>query len=84
LLSPVSTEAATEYYRQRLAEKLGVRFDDNWWQPMLALGKLVNVLRSACLRAWIAADPTDKARQAMFRNVLPIFGQEVIDALPWL
>jgi hypothetical protein len=40
MLLPVSKEAALEYYRQRLAHRLGSRFDEGWWRPQLELGLL--------------------------------------------
>ncbi len=39
-LLPVSKEAALAYYQQRLAYRLGTRFDSSWWQPQLELGLL--------------------------------------------
>lgn len=39
-LLPISKEAAIEYYRQRLALRLGDRFDKSWWRPQLELGLL--------------------------------------------
>ncbi len=37
---PGTKEATLEYYRQRLAARLGPRFDDSWWRPQLELGML--------------------------------------------
>ena len=39
-LLPVSKEASLAYYRQRLAQRLGSRFDESWWRPQLELGLL--------------------------------------------
>ncbi len=39
-LMPVSKEACIEYYRKRLARRLGSRFDESWWRPQLELGLL--------------------------------------------
>lgn len=39
-LLPVSKEAALAHYRQRLAHRLGERFDESWWRPQLELGLL--------------------------------------------
>jgi len=84
LRSPVSTDAAIEYYRQRLAERLGARFDESWWQPLLALGKLVNVLRSVCFKAWFIVHPADELHQALERRALATYTEEVRAALQWL
>ena len=37
-LLPVFKEAALAYYRQRLADRLGSRFSEDWWRPQLELG----------------------------------------------
>jgi len=39
-LLPVSKEETLAYYRQRLAHRLGPRFDEDWWQPQLEVGLL--------------------------------------------
>ena len=40
VLLPVSKEMAIACYRQRLADRLGRRFNTDWWQPQLELGLL--------------------------------------------
>lgn len=40
ILLPVSKEDAIAGYRQRLAQRLGERFDEGWWRPQLALALL--------------------------------------------
>jgi hypothetical protein len=84
LLSPVPTDVATEYYRQRLAERLGTRFDESWWQPLWALGQLANVLRSGCPKAWSLVNPGDPVHQAVERKALASYEEQVRTALPWL
>jgi len=84
LNSPVATDVATEYYRQRLAEQLGERFNESCWQPLLALGQLANVLRSAWSKAWSVANSKDEAFQATQRRALERYQAEVRAALPWL
>jgi hypothetical protein len=84
LESPVATEVATEYYRQQLAEQLGTRFDESRWQPLLALGQLANVLRSACPKAWSIVNIADEAFQATQRRALAIYSEQVRAALRWL
>ncbi len=46
-LLPVSKEAALAYYRQRLAHRLGSRFNENWWRPQLELGLLGGFVQDA-------------------------------------
>lgn len=84
LFAPVATSVATAYYRQRLAEQLGTRFDENYWPPMLALGQLVNVLRSACPKAASVVKSTDELFQATQRRALEAYSEQVRAALPWL
>ncbi len=40
VLLPESKEATIARYRDRLAARLGARFDDSWWEPQIALGLL--------------------------------------------
>jgi hypothetical protein len=42
---PMSNEAVIACYRQRLAQRLGDRFDDRWWQPQLELCLLGDFMR---------------------------------------
>lgn len=84
LESPVAITVATEYYRQRLAEQLGTRFDESCWQPLLALGQFVNVLRSACPKAGSVVKSTDERFQATQRRALEIYSEQVRAALRWL
>jgi hypothetical protein len=46
-LLPVAKEAALAYYRQRLADRLGSRFDNSWWRPQLELGLLGGFVQDA-------------------------------------
>ena len=84
LLSPVAPDVATAYYRQQLVEQLGTRFDEGCWQPLLTLGRLVNVLRSACPKAWSVVNTADEAMQATQRRALETYSEQVRAALQWL
>ena len=83
-LAPVALEALTDYYRHRLREKLGARFDDAWWEPLLSLGQLTNVLRRACLKAWAANNHADPVYRATERKLLEIYSDQVRAAVQWL
>jgi hypothetical protein len=39
-LFPVSKQQCIDYYRKRLARRLGDRFDERWWRPQLELSLL--------------------------------------------
>ncbi|MCB0111356.1 MAG: phosphotransferase [Caldilineaceae bacterium] len=84
LFSPVTWDDAAAYYRQRLAAQLGMRFDNDWWQPLLALGQLVNVLRRGSLKARSAAYHTNEAYRVMDRKVLDLYSGQVRAAVQWL
>ncbi len=84
LFASVAPDVAIDYYRQQLAEQLGKRFDDDWWQPLLALGQLTNVLRRACLKAWAAINHTDETYRANERKMLDIYSDQVRTAVQWL
>ena len=45
VLLPVSKEEAIDYYKAQLAQRLGPRFDESWWEPQLALGLLGGFLQ---------------------------------------
>lgn len=84
LRSPVAKDAAIAYYRQQLVERLGEHFNENCWQPLLALGQLVNVLRSACTKARTVVITTDETMRATQRRALEIYSEQVRAALRWL
>lgn len=84
LESPVATDVATEYYRRQLAKQLGTRFDESQWLPLLALGQLANVLRSACPKAGAIVNSTDEAFLATQRRALQSYQLQVRTALQWL
>jgi hypothetical protein len=44
-LLPVSKEETISYYKQRLAQRLGPRFSEDWWEPQLALSLLGGFLQ---------------------------------------
>jgi hypothetical protein len=85
-LSPFSTSSASGYYRQRLAERLGARFDESWWHSLLALGMLANVMRNGCFKAWfiVNALQDDEIRLAIERSTLAAFNDQVRAAMQWL
>jgi Ser/Thr protein kinase RdoA (MazF antagonist) len=83
-LSPISTKAAIDYYRQRLAQHLGAAFDERWWQPLWDLGTLVHVLRMGCFRAWFSVYSEDQAFLAAERSALEAHYEHVRAGLTWL
>ena len=68
---PMSCEDSIAYYRQSLRERLGMRFDDSWWEPMLDLSLLGGLIRYG----WIAARAT--------RSRDPAIREQAIADLRW-
>lgn len=86
-LSPISTENATELYRQLLVRRLGQGFDPSWWQPLLDLGLLVNILRKAPASTWSLLHGryhTHPAHEAGVHAWLTGIDDQVRSALRWL
>lgn len=44
-LLPVTKEEVITFYKQRLAQRLGPRFSESWWEPQLALSLLGSFLQ---------------------------------------
>lgn len=82
--SSIAYDVGVEYYRQRLAEKLGTRFDESWWQPCLALGQLAHIVRRACFKVVSATDHPDEALRAMECKILASYNEQVREAMQWL
>ncbi len=61
---PIPPEAVIDLYKKCLAQRLGARFDEAWWQPQLELCLLAGSLPIMCFMAWFAArsdDANDRA-----------------------
>jgi hypothetical protein len=61
--SPAAVEDSLATYRRQLAMRLGARFDERWWQPLLELGYLGGLIRYG----WIAARALHVARDEAAR-----------------
>ena len=58
---PVPNEPIISWYRERLAQRLGARFEEQWWLPQLELSLLGEVVRRGCVLGWFAAYHPDAA-----------------------
>jgi hypothetical protein len=70
--APEPIDASIARYRSDLASRLGARFDDAWWQPMLDLSMLGGLIRFG----WIAARTlqratTNEEREAVRASIRP-------------
>lgn len=73
-----------EYYRQRLSNYLGDRFDPGLWQPMLELGCLVDVLRKGNWHALFSVTGEDEADKAYMRQSVDSYNDLVRRGLTWI
>jgi hypothetical protein len=81
---PVSYEESVEQYRLHLARRLGARFDQSWWQPMLELGQLGYALRMGFSFAYDGIEDGPEAAVVAAGIVVKRFNQQVRAGLRWL
>jgi hypothetical protein len=67
---PISYEETIARYRDRLAARLGQRYDEAWWQPQLDLGLLGQFVRFAGLLCWRMTYHPDPEVREHYRYVL--------------
>ena len=67
---PISKEACISLYKQRLAQRLGSRFAESWWQPALELSLLAGFLMFACIWAGKMGQSRDEHERWIRRNEL--------------
>jgi hypothetical protein len=80
----ISTEAAVAYYRQRLAHRLGNRFNGDWWEPMWALGQLVHILRAGSMTAWSSKNAPTETTQSERQATVAQYQERIRAAVEWL
>jgi hypothetical protein len=84
-LLPVTKEAALDYYCQRLAQRLGRRFDPDWWQPQLELGLLGGFVQDAWAMVLKATHwHVGAAHRQLWRDDLKWWSKQVRSGLKWL
>ena len=81
---PVAPETTISWYRERLARRLGSRFDEAWWRPQLELGLLGQVLRKGWSRGRCAAQHPNPAVRAWARAELPWWCEQARIGARWL
>ena len=80
----VSRATAISWYRERLALRLGSRFEERWWRPQLELSLLGEMLRSGWKFGWnIEHDPNDSVR-TWAREGLAWWSEQAKDGARWL
>jgi hypothetical protein len=80
----LSPEAVIACYRERLARRLGSRFDEDWWQPQLELSLLGQFLRCAQDLAWAAVHHESASTRAWARAGLEWWSERVKAGERWL
>ena len=81
---PISMEAAITHYGERLAQRLGSRFDVGWWQPQLELSLLGGLVHWACFKAWHATHAKNDVVRARERTNLQWFCEQARAGAKWL
>ncbi|MEZ4675970.1 MAG: phosphotransferase [Caldilineaceae bacterium] len=84
-LSSVTKERAIDYYRGKLEEYLGNRFDQDAWLSMVEVGWLAHILRWGCFLAWFSAQQLkDQAHNVNNQFQLKALDGKVRAAMKWL
>jgi hypothetical protein len=71
-------EAVIAGYRERLACRLGSRFDQDWWQPQLELSLLGQMLRCGQDMAWAAVRHDSATVRAWARENLAWWSEQAL------
>jgi hypothetical protein len=79
-----TAETGIARYRDRLARRLGPRFDERWWQPQLELSLLGQMLRFAHDLAWAAVRHESASTRAWARTGLVWWSERVKAGARWL
>jgi hypothetical protein len=79
-----SNETTITWYRERLAQRLGSRFAEQWWRPQLELSLLGEVVRSGWVLGWFAAQHPDAAVREWTRQSLGWWSERAREGARWL
>lgn len=81
---PISFEQCINLYKQQLAQRLGDRFDESWWQPQLELSLLGTFSTMACFNAWGAEHSDDEFHRMQDRVDLQWWAEQARLGARWL
>jgi hypothetical protein len=81
---PIPFEKNIDLYRQQLAQRLGERFDESWWQPQLELSLLGTFSTMACFMAWEAQHSDDASSREHNRANLQWWAEQARPGARWL
>jgi hypothetical protein len=80
----IPKETVIGMYKQRLAQRLGNRFDESGWQPQLELGLLAGFLQIACFKAWFATYSETEQQKIREQADLRWWSEHAVEWAKWL
>jgi hypothetical protein len=80
----IPAETSIHFYKQRLAQRIGDRFDESWWQPQLELSLLANFFQEAGLKARSAHYSEDPQKRIREQEFLAWFSEHAPKWARWL
>jgi hypothetical protein len=81
---PVARETTIAWYRDRLAYRLGSRFDEAWWRPQMELSLLGQLMRGGWWLAMDAVHEPSAAVRAWNRAELAWWCERAREGARWL
>jgi hypothetical protein len=80
----VSNDTTIAWYRARLAQRLGSRFEEQWWQPQLELSLLGDALRRGWGTGWRAAHHPNADFRQWLRHSAGWWSERAREGARWL
>jgi hypothetical protein len=82
--APVPNESIISWYRERLAHRLGSRFEEQWWLPQLELSLLGEVVRRGWVLGWFAAHHPNATLREWGRRSVDWWSERAREGAQWL
>jgi hypothetical protein len=82
--APVPNESIISWYRERLAQRLGSRFGEQWWLPQLELSLLGEVVRRGWVLGWFAAHHSNATLREWGRQSVGWWSERAREGARWL
>lgn len=81
---PISVEQSINFYKEQLANRLGRRFDEQWWQPQLELSLLGVFATMCCFDAWVVEHADDELRRKQELADLELWAEQASRGVKWI
>jgi aminoglycoside phosphotransferase (APT) family kinase protein len=81
---PISLEQSIDLYKERLASRLGDRFDESWWQPQLELSFLGVFAMMGIFKTYSAEHSGDELHRKQDRADLEWWSEKAREGTRWL